>query len=45
MSKDWQELTALTKRRSFQVKRVQLTGTDIAIEGNFDLPPTSEAFT
>ena len=37
-SKDWQELTQLTRGASFVVERVRLTDKDIAIEGSFELP-------
>ena len=36
---EWQSLTALTAGRSFVVERVRLTDTQIAVEGEFDLPP------
>ena len=39
MSKDWHELTAVTKGLPITVERVRLTSNDIAIEGNFELPP------
>ena len=35
---DWQELTKLTQGRPMVVERVRLAGTDIAIEGSFELP-------
>jgi hypothetical protein len=37
-SKDWQELTQLTRGQKMVVERVRLTEKDIAIEGNFELP-------
>ena len=37
-SLDWQDLLQLTQGRSFRVERVRLTGSDIAIEGNFEPP-------
>src|ERR1700691_4239094 len=37
-SKDWQELTQLTKGQPVIVERVQLIEKDIAIEGSFELP-------
>ena len=37
-SKDWQELTQLTRGQKIVVERVRLTEKDIAIEGNFELP-------
>jgi hypothetical protein len=36
---EWQELTRLTQGRSFLVERVRLEDRDIAVEGNFELPP------
>lgn len=39
MSKDWHELTAVTKGLPIIVERVRLASNDIAIEGNFELPP------
>jgi hypothetical protein len=35
---EWQELTQLTRGRSLVVERVRIAGTDIAIEGSFELP-------
>ena len=37
-ARDWQELTALTQGRPVLVERVRLTGSDIAVEGVFELP-------
>lgn len=39
MSKDWHELTAVTEGLPIIVERVRLASNDIAIEGNFELPP------
>jgi hypothetical protein len=39
MPKDWQELTKLTGSAPVAVERVRLLENDIAIEGEFDLPP------
>ena len=38
MTKDWQELTAMTKGLPITVERVRLVNKDIAIEGSFELP-------
>jgi len=38
MTTDWKHLTALTQGQAFVVERVRLTGTDIAIEGQFEPP-------
>ena len=35
---DWQELTQLTRGRAVIVERVRIAGSDIAIEGTFELP-------
>ncbi len=37
--KDWQELTKLTQGAQMMVERVRLIESDIAIEGQFELPP------
>ncbi len=37
--KDWQELTRLTQGAPLVVERVRLVDRDIAIEGQFELPP------
>jgi hypothetical protein len=39
MTKDWQELTRLTQGKEIVVERVRLADSDIAIEGDFELPP------
>ena len=39
MTKDWQELTRITRGSPLSVERVKLTDKDIAIEGSFELPP------
>ena len=39
MSRDWQELTAMTRDGDFLVERVRLAGCETAIEGQFELPP------
>jgi len=38
-AKDWQELTKLTQGAPIVVEKVRLVETDIAIEGQFELPP------
>jgi hypothetical protein len=38
-TKDWQELTNLTRDVPFLVERVRIPETGIAIEGSFELPP------
>jgi len=35
----WNELNEIIKGRKYTVERVKLTDSDIAIEGNFELPP------
>ena len=39
MTLDWQELTRLLLGKKFVIERVRLLEQDIAIEGNFALPP------
>src|SRR5919197_6762455 len=39
MSHDWQTLTKLTGGAAFDVERVRLVDTGVAIEGRFELPP------
>ncbi len=39
---DWQELTRLTQGRRVTIERVRLSGTGIAIEGNFELPELAQ---
>ena len=38
MTKDWNELTKLTQGADITIERVRLTQSNIAIEGEFDLP-------
>jgi hypothetical protein len=38
-AKDWQALTGLTRGASFVVEKVRLVDSEIAIEGQFELPP------
>jgi len=37
-SKDWQELTQLTRGQAIVIERVRLVDKDLAIEGSFELP-------
>src|SRR5436189_3958354 len=39
MGRDWQELTNLVGSAAFEIDRVRLSGSGIAIEGPFTLPP------
>ena len=39
MAEDWQALTARTGGRDMIVERVRIAGSDVHIEGEFDLPP------
>ena len=41
MTNDWQDLTRLTGTAGLRIERVRLEGTEIAIEGDFALPPLS----
>ena len=38
MTKDWQELTRLTRGRPVLIERVRLVESDITIDGSFELP-------
>lgn len=38
MTKNWQELTAMTRGLPITVERVRMVDKDIAIEGSFELP-------
>lgn len=38
MGQDWQQLTQLTQGRPIVVERVRLAGSEIVIEGAFELP-------
>ena len=42
MAHSWQDLTKLTGGQGFQIERVRLTDTGIAIEGSFELPPITQ---
>ncbi|MEE8397457.1 MAG: DUF2089 domain-containing protein [Desulfobacterales bacterium] len=42
MTSGWDELTGLTGGKTFTINRVQVKDTDIAIEGNFELPPLAQ---
>ncbi len=39
MAREWLELTKMTQGKAVTVERVRLVESDIAIEGNFSLPP------
>lgn len=39
MTKDWQELTKLTAGSPLIIQKLKLIDKDIAIEGDFELPP------
>jgi hypothetical protein len=42
MTSGWDELTGLTGGKAFTISRVEITDADIAIEGNFELPPLAQ---
>ena len=42
MANDWQELTRLTQGEAILVEKVRLAGTDISIDGDFELPPLAQ---
>jgi hypothetical protein len=39
MSKDWQELTKITRGAPLIIERVRLKDDDLVMEGSFELPP------
>jgi hypothetical protein len=39
MTKDWQELTKITRGAPLLVERIKLEDDDIVLEGSFELPP------
>jgi hypothetical protein len=39
MSRDWQDLTRMTRGEPFIVERIKMEGSGIAVEGSFELPP------
>ena len=41
MRHDWQEVTKLTAGSKIVIERVRMTEKDIALEGEFELPPLS----
>jgi hypothetical protein len=42
MGHDWQELTKLVGQAPFEIERVRLVETGVAIEGPFTLPPLAQ---
>src|SRR5260221_13745896 len=42
MGHDWQELSKLVRQSKFEVDRVRLVDTGVAIEGPFTLPPLAQ---
>ena len=42
MTKDWQELTKLTRGSPLTVERVLIEDSNIALEGSFELPPLAQ---
>src|SRR5205814_5957171 len=41
-TQDWQALTRLTAGAPFLIERVRLTEQDVALEGQFELPPLAQ---
>jgi hypothetical protein len=41
MKHEWQELTQLTKGEEVRLEKIRLVKKDIAIQGDFELPPLS----
>jgi len=42
MSLDWDALTAMTNGKEFTIAKVKLKNAEIAIEGDFELPPLAK---
>ena len=42
MGREWQELTNLVGQAPFEIERVRLIGSGVAIEGPFTLPPLAQ---
>jgi hypothetical protein len=42
MAREWHELHRLTQGAPIAVERVRLVGSDIAIEGSFEIPPLAQ---
>jgi hypothetical protein len=42
MASDWQELTKLVGQSAFEIERVRLVDSGVAIEGPFTLPPLAQ---
>jgi hypothetical protein len=38
-AKDWQTLSRITAGAAFEIERVRLVDTDVALEGRFEIPP------
>jgi hypothetical protein len=38
-SQDWQTLSRITAGAAFEIERVRLVDTDVALEGRFEIPP------
>ena len=42
MTREWHELYRLTQGAPIVVERVRLAGSDVAIEGSFEIPPLAQ---
>ena len=42
MAQEWLALTRLTAGAHFEIERVRLTASDVAIEGRFEVPPLAQ---
>lgn len=42
MTRDWQELTRMTRGANLVVERVRLKEEDIVLEGSYELPPLAQ---
>jgi hypothetical protein len=45
MPKEWNELTKITQGESIVIERIRLTRSNIAVEGEFELPPLARLST
>ena len=41
-SQDWQTLSRITAGAAFEIERVRLVDTDVALEGHFEIPPLAK---
>jgi hypothetical protein len=41
-SQDWQTLSHITAGAAFEIERIRLVDTDVALEGHFEIPPLAK---